>query len=287
MPQTLKQIKSRIRSVQNTSKVTSALELIAASKLNRVDKLFAGLKLYYAEMDRILYDLIGSQPHVKNPFLEKRKTKNKLVLCVITSDSGLCGLYNNNIINAAEEFIHQNNKKEISLILIGKKGVTYFRKKNLPILYSYVESNGRYDSSLCDQISGMLTQLFLTKKADEVYIAYTHCKTMVSQNAVVEKFLNLTLAKKEKTEETEFILEPDLSSILDKLINKYITTRMRFLFLHALKSEHSARAISMKTATDNAEELLDELILSKNKARQASITQEIMEVISSVEALKG
>ncbi len=287
MAQTLKQIKSRVRSVQNTSKVTSAMELIAASKLNRVNKLFSGLRTYNSELERILYDLVGSRSHVQNRFFEKSKTKKKAALCVITSDSGLCGLYNNNIITKAEEFIQQNSGKKFSLILIGKKGLNYFRRTNLPILYSYVEANGRYDSSLCDNVSNMLVQLFLTKKIDEAYVAYTHCKTMVLQEAMVVKFLNLTLLEKEKKEEAEFILEPDFDGILDKLISKYITIRMRLLFLCALKSEHSARAIAMKTATDNADELLDELILSKNKARQASITQEIMEIVSSAEALQG
>ena len=284
MPQPLKQIKNRIRSVQNATKVTHAMEMISVAKLNQIDKVLFALRPYQASLEGMLSRLINTGGETENPLFRERLHKEKIVLCVVTSDSGLCGLYNNNILRAAEKFINEKGRDKISLVLVGKKGVNYFKKKNISVLHQYIGLNGRYDNIISDEITGILMNLFLSGKADEVYIAYTYFKTGFLQDAVIEKYLNVELSQ-EKTR--EYLLEPDFSSLVDDLALKYLIVKVRLVFLQAFTSEHATRSLAMKTATSNGRDLLDGLVLLRNKVRQASITQEMLEIISSTAVLKG
>ncbi len=214
----------------------------------------------------------------------KKPSEDRIVLCVVTSDSGLCGLYNHNVLKAAERFIAEKGKEKISLVLVGKKGLSYFKKKNVSILHQYMGTNGRYDDIISDEIAGMLTNLFLSGKADAVYVAYTYFKTGFDQDAIVEKFLNLEI---KKSVGGEYLLEPDAVSLIDKIATSYLVSKMRLIFLQSFTSEHATRSLAMKTATKNGNELLDGLILTRNKVRQTIITQEMLELISSTEVLKG
>lgn len=284
MGQSLKQIKNRIRSIENTRKVTNAMEMVSVSKLNRIDKMLLSFRPYYQNLEDMFCRLVCSYAQAAHPLLEVRQKKDKIALCVITSDNGLCGLYNQNILRAAEEFIRKQGEEKISLIVVGRKGINYFRKRSMPVLRTYPELNGRFDNQFAGQLCELLIQLFLKQEADEVYAAYTSFKTAITQRAVVERLLSIEL---EKAEEVEYILEPDFTGVLDKMVKAYISNKVRMILLQAFTAEHAARAISMKTATDNAKELLDDLVMVRNKVRQANITQEIMEIISSAEALRG
>ncbi len=285
MPQPLRQIKNRIRSIENTKKVTSVMELVSVSKLNRIEKIRDALRPYQAGLRLLIDSLISSKPEEIDNLFFKNREKKKLVLCVITSDNGLCGLYNVNIIRAADEFINKNGSDKVKLIVVGKKGLNYFNSKKFKILRAYVGLNGRYDDIISDQICSILKNLFLTGEADEVYVAYSRFEVGAFNKVMVEKFVNIE--KPAQGKEIKYIFEPDFESILKEALTKYIIIKMRLIFLEAFSSEHTARSISMHAATDNAKELLEGLILLKNKVRQANITQEIMEIISSVEALKG
>lgn len=284
MAQTLKQIKNRIKSVQGATKVTHAMEMISVAKLNQINKVLFTLRPYHAGLEGMLSRLMAAESEIVSPFFIKRPLEDKIVLCVMTSDSGLCGLYNHNILKAAERFISEKGKEKISLVLIGKKGVNYFKKKNIPVLHQYVGMNGRYDNIISDEIAGMLTGLFLSRKADSVYIAYTYFKTGLDQNAIVEKFVNLDI---QKSTGGEYFFEPGAVSLIDKISTAYLISKMRLVFLQAFTSEHATRSLAMKTATKNGNDLLDGLILTRNKVRQTIITQEMLELISSTEVLKG
>ncbi|MFA6378582.1 MAG: ATP synthase F1 subunit gamma [Candidatus Omnitrophota bacterium] len=284
MPQPLKQIKNRIRSVESAQKVTHVMEMVSVAKLNQIDKMLYALRPYQAALEGMFHHLMNAQGDQENVFLKARSVKEKVVLCVVTSDNGLCGLYNHNILRLAERFIKEQGPERVKLILIGKKGVNYFKNKNIPILNRYVGLNGRFDSLISDQITAILMNLFSSQQADEVYVAYTFFKTGFVQDAVLEKFLPLEFDHKS---DGDYIFEPNQADLEDRLLLKYLITKMRLVFLQAFTSEHATRSLAMRSATSNGEELLNGLVLLRNKIRQANITQDMLEIISSSEALKG
>lgn len=285
MPQPLKQIKNRIRSVQSATKVTHVMEMVSVAKLNQIDKMLFALRPYQAALEAMFGHVISAQQiDGENRLFRQPASKERAVLCVVTSDNGLCGLYNHNVLRLVDRFIKEHGQSRIKLVLIGKKGVNYFKNKNIEILNRYVGLNGRYDSLISDQIAGILMNLFSSKQADEVHVAYTYFKTGFAQDAVVEKFLPLDLKPES---DGARIFEPGQKELAEGLLSKYLTTKMRLVFLQAFTSEHATRSLAMRAATSNGEELLDGLILLRNKIRQASITQDMLEIISSSEALKG
>lgn len=284
MAQSLRQIKNRIKSVENTQKVTSAMQMISVAKLNHIDKKLFLARPYFVRLESFLYDLLAGVEENNSVFLRKKQTLAPVVLCIITSDTGLCGNYNHNIIKFAEDFIKKIGLSNINLVLIGQKGFRYFKNKNVTILKSYLGLNGKYSKEVADEINNYLVDLFLNDLAREVHIIYTHFENALVYKPKVDKFLNLEAKEQKKI---DYIAEPDINLILEEIIKKYITMKMRLVMLEAFTSEHASRTVSMKSATDNADELLDSLVTLRNKVRQAGITQEIMEIISSVEALKG
>jgi len=262
------------------------MEMISVTKLNRVNKIITGFKPYFQRLEGIFNDLAGAYPGLKHPFFEKKDNPG-VCLCVITSDSGLCGLYNANILRFAEEQIARIGLDKVKLVVCGRKGFNYFKKKQLRILNSYIGLNGRYSEDAVDRISEYLADVFLKGDCGQVYVAYTHREKIVLHKNSLVKVLEIDLPKQEGAYEKRYILEPGGEILLSGLIPQYIRLKMRLLFMEAFASEHASRAVAMKAATDNAGELSQNLILLRNKVRQASITQDIMEIISSAEALKG
>lgn len=284
MIQTLKQIKNRIRSTENTQKVTSAMEMVSVAKLNRIGKKLHGLGEYVFSLSQLMHDFINSQDGLTHSFFKIREGLDKICLCLITADSSLCGAYNNNIIRLTEQFINQHGKERVSLVCIGRKGFNYFKKHNIEIINTYIGMNGRYSEKIIQEIEDNLIDLFISGKVSQIYIAYTHAKTALVHKPTIEKYLNIEYTP---TKKIDYFLEPDKQGILDEIIPKYISMKLRLIILNAFSAEHSSRTVAMKTATDNAKELLQSLVLLRNKVRQASITQELLEIISSSEALKG
>ena len=280
----VRNIKNRIRSIENTKKVTQAMEMVALAKLNRIDKMLYALRDYAADMEALKNDLLGGNIKIAHPLLAERAVSKEIVLCVITSDNGLCGLYNNNLIRVAEEFIQKYGEDKIKLVILGRKGFNYFKTRSMPILKAYVGLNGRYQERISDEIANYLIDLYAFGKTDAVYLAYTHFKRFMVYEPVIKKFLNL---EKSGGNDTDYILEPGPQRIIEEFIPRYVTVIFRSILLEAFTSEHSARTIAMKTSTDNARDLLKKLTVQRNKARQANITTEMLEIISSSEALKG
>jgi len=281
--QSLGRIKERIRSVENTRKVTSAMEMVSFTKLNRIDDLLYAVRPYFLKMEILLNNLTGSLEDIPHPFFQKR-TVRKIALCLVTSDNGLCGAYNNNIIHSAEEFISRYDKDNLKLVVVGKKGFTYFKNCGYPIEYAYLGLNGKYSDKFLDDIFRLLTGIFLSGEADEVYLAYTYFKNALTYSPAIQKVLHIDRGVNKNM---NCIFDPDPGRILEELAPCYIRTKMRLMLSEAFTSEHAARMVSMKAATDNAKELLNKLTLVRNKMRQANITREIMEIVSSSEALKG
>ena len=285
MIQSLRQIKRRIRSIENTEKLTHAMELIAVAKLRPLQERLGFRTEYFSKVNEMLQHFLASFSNVDHPFLKEREPKRKISLCVLTSDTGLCGSHNYDIIRAAEKFISEQKGIEIRLVTVGKKGYIHFKKKGLKITDACIETHGHYSQGESDKLSQRLIDLFLGGEADEVHVAYTRFVSASRRRPTIEKILNLSVPA--TTDLTQYLIEPDIGTLVNDFIPFYILSKMRFIMLNALVCEHSARGMAMEEATDNAEEMLEELILSRNKVRQANITREIIEIISSADALKG
>jgi len=284
MSQSIRQIKNRIRSVDSTKKVTGAMQMISVAKLNRMEEELFALRRYTLRLENLMHNLASLSEEPPLEYFKKKSNQADIALCVVTSDSGLCGTYNQNIIRAVEGFLDKNGADNVKLILIGQKGLNYFRAKPVKIINSYTGLNAKFTQNFCDKITTELSQLFLSGQVGSVYLAYTYFNNSFIQKATVQRLLSI---ESREVKPVEYIIEPDLESMLVDLIPKYLLVKMHLIFLEAFTSEHAARTISMKTATDNAKELLEGLVLLRNKVRQAGITQDVLEITSSVEALKG
>ena len=277
-------IKRRMRSVSNIRKITRAMEMVSMSKLNRVRASLFSMRNYFSHLDAILGDFLEHTGDPTHALFEKREASGRVGLCVITSDTGLCSTYNQAIIRLSESFLAKFRKEDIKIVTIGKEGYHYFSRAGFTIKSSYPDLHGRYPAELSGRMAYDLTGLFLDRIVDEVYIAYTHFESTLRHRPRVEKFVNIEYAKKENKD--YLILEPSAESVAETLVPKYLLEKFRLTLLEALTSEHAARMFAMKTATDNADELTDTLTLLRNKARQAAITKEVIEIASGAEAMR-
>lgn len=282
----LKQIKNRIRSVENTEKITHAMELISISKMKSTGKILSGFRPYFEKIESSLSNIFQYSPDIKHPLAERRKKIKNIGLCVITSDTGLCSTYNNDIIRTAENFVKKYGKENIIMFCIGKKGFAYFKQRGLSIPNVYADLHSRFSSEIQQMIYKDVLYLYTQGNADEIYFAYARFESSSRNKPVIEKYLNIEMDFK-KGNYAEYIFEPDRETLLQKLIPEYLSSKIKIILLNAFLSEHSTRLISMTKATNNAKELIEDLILARNKIRQANITNEIIDIISSSEALKG
>ena len=280
----IKQIKDRIRSVENTKKVTGAMQMISVVKLSRIQHQLLVLRPYALRLENLMHNLAVSSKKNLPGYFKKEPVGSDSALVLITSDNGLCGMYNQNVMSLVGEFLEKNNPKRIKLILVGQKGLNYFKARPVNVTNSYIGLNGKFNQDFCDKITTELNHLFLSGQVGTVYLAYTCFKNTFVQKPVIEQFLSI---QPKIAKPIEYITEPDYKSILADLVPQYLKVKMQLVLLESFTSEHAARTVSMKTATENAKELLDGLVLFRNKVRQAGITQDILEITSSVEALRG
>lgn len=285
MPQSLKAIKSRIRGITSTKKLTRAMEMISVSKLKRAENLLDKSRPYFLKIEVFLKNILsGYDIKAAHPLLEARPDKQKVALCLVTSDTGLCGGYNHALLDMVEKFLSGYKPDNVRLVAFGKKGFSYFKKKGFAVPYSYIGLNGRYSPEAAMKVAANLEELFLSREVDEVYIAYTNIAAGHRANPALEKLLNIEY---EKVKPVNYVFESGMERVLEELLPVYVFSKIRIALLNAFTSEHKARAVAMGEATKNARELLEGLILLRNKIRQSNITREIIEVISSAEALKG
>ena len=295
MSQSLRQIKSRINSTQNTKKIMRAMEMVSVSKLKKVQGPLHFSRRYFLKLDQLLRRLASNRENRVHPFLNRKANAQKAILFVVAADTGLCGTYNNRMLDAAAKFLkEQKTKKEVQVIVVGKKAVNYFRKIGQPVLKSYIDLYGRFSGELAQKITADLYALCVENPQMDIFLAYTYFRSALRLQPTVENLISLESshpqeghANLQAGKSVEYIIEPDIARVWDVLIPEYIQAKVRRVLLEAFTSEHSARVVAMKQATDNAKELLDILILLRNKLRQYSITKEVIEIISASEALKG
>jgi F-type H+-transporting ATPase subunit gamma len=283
--ESLKILKRRIRTVSSTMQLTRAMELVSAAKLRKAQTRLVSSRPYATKMQTILENLSLASTALTHPLFEKREVKNK-GLVIITSDRGLCGSYNVNIFRKAEEYLLSEPKDKVKLILIGKKGLYYYRKKPWEIRLKYLDLSGRLEFNKVKEITSNLVSLFLNGEVDEILLLYTRFVSTASYRVILDKFLNIEKGTEEQKSYLEYIFEPSAEKLFDELLPRYCLTRIQIALAEAFASEQGSRMIAMGAATRNAEEMIENLTLLRNKARQSAITKEMVEITSGVEALK-
>jgi F-type H+-transporting ATPase subunit gamma len=285
---TLRELKTKIRAAQKTQQITKTMQMVAASRLKKSEEKLRQSKPYFESMEMILSHLLQSDEDFTHPFFLPREVKN-IALVVITSDRGLAGSYNANVIAHAEAFLNQPRPQAVKLVLIGKKGYDYFKKREWPILFKYLDISGKIDFQKISAITQQLVEAYLSGEVDEIDVIFSSYISAMSTKPVLKKFLNLQQegGKGAAPSTVDFILEPNFQEILNQFLTQHISSRMYLAMVEASTAENSSRMVAMKTATDNAKELIDRLSLMRNKARQAAITKEILEIVTAGEALKG
>jgi len=284
---TLKAIRKRIGSIRNTQQITKAMKMVSAAKLRRAQESAVMARPYAEKMTDLLRNLSARVSRESHPLLNLRDEK-RILLLVFTSDRGLCGGYNANLIRAAEAFVRkQDGSKAIQMVLIGRKGADYFRRRKAEITDRYINILATPAEELAAEISEKIIGRFIHGETDAVYILYSRFRSALSQVPTLEKLLPVALAEEEHTEQlTEYLYEPGVDALLSSLLPKITEVGIHRALLEATASEHGARMTAMDSATSNASKMMGNLTLQMNRARQASITRELMEIVGTAEALK-
>ena len=287
----LKEIRTRIASVESTKKITSAMKLVSAAKLRRAQNAISNLRPYSRKLNEILQNLSGKISE-ENPLFKVRKPEN-VVLVAITSNRGLCGAFNSNIIKEIDqivnkEYLQQLHNGTLKLICIGEKATEQLKKK-YEVMYanSVLLDTPRFEEIAT--ISSHLMNDFVQNKIDKVEVVYNRFVNAATQNLTRETFLPVTdlATSSEKSLQTDYILEPSQEELVNELIPKILILQLYKTLLDSIASEHGARMTAMAKATDNATEIIKDLKLKYNNARQAAITNELNEIVSGAEALKN
>lgn len=264
--------------------------MVAAARLRRSQQRVEQARPYADKMDQMLSNLAaGSAGEIIHPYFEKRPVK-KRTLVVITSDRGLCGSFNANVIRLANQWLKDHSDSENEIVTIGKKGNDFFKRRDWPVLEFIGDWGGQLDYDKARHIVKLLTERFVSGESDEISLVYTRFVSTVKYNLVAENYLPIArpeVAEDESDVHREYIFEPNPEEIYAALMPGYATTKLVTALTESFASEHGSRMIAMGNATTNAGEMIDTLTLDYNKARQAQITKELLEVVSGAEALKG
>lgn len=296
----LKAIRKRISTVKNTRKITRAMKLVAAARLRRAQENIVALRPYALQTIQIISSLAaragdGGASEAPHPLLERRDPK-KVMLVIITSDRGLAGAFNSGVSKAAfrnyQELVGAG--KSVTVAAVGRKGSDYFRRRGVTINHSlgHVFSSLSYEKAR--EIGEMIIRDYTEEHLDAVYLCYNEFKSAITQKVVVERILPIepkvveAAAENEKTQHLQdYLYEPDQRTLLSTLLPLYVNVEVYRALLESVASEHGARMTAMDNATNNAADMIQALTLQANRARQAAITTELMEIIGGAEALKG
>jgi len=287
-----REILRRIKGIQSTQQITKAMEMVSAVKLNKVRLQAENTRPYVDNMQQMMQALCASAEERSHPLLSPKEVVKRVLLVVVTSDRGLCGTFNTNVINTAKEFIKENEDKEITLLTIGSKGHKAFSRMGYSIVKTINVPWGDEISSEMKNISIFLEESFYTGQTDMVYLLYSKFENVLRYIPTTVQYLPVPALNEEEMKSllklsAYFLVEPTFDEVADFLAPRYLETRLYHSIVESLASEYAARMVSMRNANDNAEEVIQELNLTYNKARQASITTELIDIIGGVEALKG
>jgi F-type H+-transporting ATPase subunit gamma len=287
----LRIVRRRIRSVQSTKKITRAMELIASSRIVKAQQRVESSRPYAVQLTKAMEDLARQTGSVQHPLLEDREHPSKAGVLVLTSDRGLAGAYNANVLKIAERLFREVGGRGLEPVMyvVGKKGIGYFRFRGVPMRETWQGFSEVPPYEEAQRIGRTLIKDFADGQIDELHAAYTDFRSAFTLRATSQRFL--PIAPEEVTGtglgvvHAEYLFEPEPEQILDHLLPQYVVTKVYAALLESAASENAARRRAMKAATDNAEDLIKVLTRQANRARQDEITTEIMEIVGGAEAL--
>lgn len=286
----LKDIKTRIGSVKSTQKITNAMKLVSAAKFARASHAAEAARPYAKALDKIVSKLLAGKAELESPLLREGEEK-KILILMLAPDRGLCGGLNSNMAKAVQAFIRTKTSQgvtQVDLYAAGRRAQLFGKKQNLVMKKQLEKVLEKANVETARSLSKDMVESFTSGEYDRVYVAYSYFKSALDQSPQIDQLLPVPL-NQNKTEghraAADVIVEPDLDGLLDKLLERKITTNLFAALLSSLASEHGARMTAMDSATNNAREVIKKLTLQYNRARQAAITKELIEIISGAEAL--
>ncbi len=286
-------IRRRIRSVKSTQQITKAMKMVAASKLRRSQERVIAARPYAGTLEATLASVAGRLPAradgaAAHPLLSRREEK-RVVLVVVTGDKGLCGAFNTNVNRAAGAVVRERTAAgtEVSLVTLGRKGTDFWKRRTVPILEARPGLFQRFDYGTAAEIARTLAARFTGGEVDAVYAVYNEFKSVLSQVVTLKRLLPIELGELAPKEGgADYLFEPGPDVILGRLLPRHVEFQVFRVLLESNAAENAARMTAMESATKNAGEMIDSLTLTYNRARQAKITKELIEIVSGAEALK-
>jgi len=289
----LKEVRNRIKSVQSTQQITKAMKMVSAAKLRRAQDAITQMRPYAKKLQEMMSNIVSNSDGEVSMDLAAERPVEKVLIIVVTSDRGLCGGYNSNLIKLAkqvarEKYSTQLDKGNIQFLPIGKKGYEHFTKNGFKVINNYWDLFTNLSFEKVQTAAKYAMDAYAAKEIDAVEVIYSEFKNAASQAYIAEPFLPVQkVAQTENKKKSDFIYEPNQQILIEELMPKILNTQLYKAVLDANASEHGARMTAMDKASDNANELLKSLKISYNRARQAAITTELTEIVSGAAALQG
>ena len=281
----LKDIRDRIKSVKSIQKVTKAMKMVAAAKMRRAQENMEQSRPYSSRLTEIIHNLLPDVDRGLLPLLNVREVK-RVAYVVVTSDKGLAGSFNSSVLRKSQNEIDELGKENVDVFCIGKKAGDHFKSRRYTIIESHVDFWGDLNFNHAIKIGNGIVSHFLNENVDEIFVVYNKFVNVASQMVLTEQLLPLEYEADDKTV-IDRLYEPSKDEIVKSLVPRYLNVQMWKYLLESYASEQAARMVAMENATTNSEDMIKDLTLEFNKARQATITTEMLEIVSGAEALKG
>ncbi len=283
----LKVIRRRIASVKSTQQITKAMKMVAAAKLRRAQEAATRARPYAEKINALLRNVAARVAADSHPLLASRDSEHRIDLILVTSDRGLCGGFNTNLIRKAEQFRREHAGTDVRITIVGRKGTDYYKRRSIPLRATHANIPGGPGHALAVQLGTELARDFVAGETDGVYILYSAFRSALSQVPTIDRLLPVSTETAGDAALADYLYEPDPATLLDRLLRQYIATVLDRAFLESLASFFGAQMTAMDSATTNASDMIGRLTLEMNRARQAAITKELMEIVGGAEALKG
>ena len=281
----LKDIRDRIKSVKRIQKVTKAMKMVAAAKMRKAQERMEQARPYTHRLTEVIHHLLPDIDRELLPLLDIREIQ-RVGYIVVTSDRGLAGSFNTNVLKKAQQEIDEIGKQKVDLFCIGKKAIDHFKRRNYNIVQSHIEFWNDLDFPHAMKMSEGIISHFINGEVDEIHVVYNEFVNIATQSIQSERLLPLEYDDKDRIAHVDRLYEPSKEKLVRSLIPRHLNIQMWKYLLESYASEQAARMVAMENATENAEDMIKDLSLEFNKARQASITKEMLEIVSGAEALK-
>jgi len=281
----LKSLRKRIGTVRSTQQITKAMKMVAAARLRRAQEAAERARPYAQKLSEMFAAVAAGVDPALHPLLARRD-EGRIDVLVLTSDRGLCGGYNSNLLRFTEAFLREKRGLATALVTVGRKGLEHFRRRGGDVVAHKIGVLTTPPNAMATELAETLTARFVASESDAVYLVYNRFRSAISQVPTVAPLLPVA-PPADDVPAVDYIFEPDRAELLGRLLPRYVATQITQALLESIASEHGARMTAMENATNNATEMIGQLTLSMNRARQATITKELMEIVGGAEALKG